>query len=89
MIARLRHSEDRNTGKRLEQAGYRVAFEPKCLIQPLAQNTLSRSQCLERHWRWYVARQGRMSLLDLKRWGALAWRSMVVKDIKARDPLRP
>lgn len=81
---KLRHSEDVELGNRLLTAGYKVVFEPKCVARPLIQNTIV--QCLERHWRWYVARHGRMSLGDLKRWLGLAWRSMLTKDLQAHDP---
>ena len=80
----LRHSEDVELGDRLLKAGYKVVFEPKCIAHPLVRNTIA--QCLERHWRWYVARHGRMTLTDLCRWAGLAWRSMLVEDMRAKDP---
>lgn len=80
----LRHSEDVELGDRLLKAGYKVVFEPKCIAYPLVSNTIR--QCLERHWRWYVARHGRMTLTDLCRWAGLAWRSMLVEDMRAKDP---
>ena len=80
----LRHSEDLELGDRLLNAGYKVVFEPKCIAHPLVQNTII--QCLERHWRWYVARDGRMDWKTFRRWVGLAWRSMVFKDLRAYDP---
>jgi GT2 family glycosyltransferase len=82
--SKLRHSEDVELGDRLLKAGYKVVFEPKCIAHPLVRNTIA--QCLERHWRWYVARHGRMTLTDLCRWAGLAWRSMLVEDMRAKDP---
>lgn len=80
----LRHSEDVELGDRLLNAGYKVVFEPKCIAYPLVQNKVT--QCLERHWRWYVARDGRMNLQSLRRWIGLAWRTMVFKDLRSHDP---
>jgi len=79
----LRHNEDIELGERLLAAGYKVVYEPSCIVYPLVRNTLS--QCLERHWRWHVARYGRMTLADLRRWIGLACRSLVIKDLQAYD----
>lgn len=80
----LRHSEDVEQGDRFLKSGYKVVFEPKCIAHPLIQNTTT--QCLERHCRWYVARDGRMDWKTFRRWVGLAWRSMVFKDLRAYDP---
>jgi len=80
----LRHSEDVELGDRLLAAGFKVVYDPSCLARPLVRNTVT--QCLERHWRWYVARHGSLNAGLLRRWIGLAWRSMAVKDLRAGDP---
>lgn len=78
----LRHSEDRELGTRLQAAGLKVVFEPKCQASPLIENSLI--QCLERHWRWYVAQDG-MTISSLRSWIGVAWKFMLAKDLRAND----
>jgi glycosyltransferase involved in cell wall biosynthesis len=50
--ASLAHSEDKELGLRLLQAGHQVVYDPALHVASLSDNTVL--QVLERHWRWYA-----------------------------------
>ncbi|WP_218081030.1 glycosyltransferase [Anthocerotibacter panamensis] len=80
----LRHSEDRELGERLLQAGYEVIHDPKLEVSSIAHNTLA--QVLERYWRWYCGKDETVSWSGYLKQVAYATKVMALQDLRAGDP---
>ncbi len=83
--ARLRADEDSELGERLARRGGRFAWVRACRVSPQVQNTWS--ELVERHTRWYVRADERVSLRWYGRWLAYAIKVMVPADLRAHDPV--
>lgn len=81
---RLRHSEDRELGQRLLDAGYDVIYDPNLAIVSIAKNTLG--QVLERHWRWNAGQDEAIGCSGYLRQIAYSIKVMARQDLRARDP---
>jgi glycosyltransferase involved in cell wall biosynthesis len=78
-----RAGEDADLGKRLLAAGFDVVFNPQLKATSLLSDSVM--EVLERYTRWNTL--NRMSALAYLRQLNYAVKVMVVKDLKARDPL--
>jgi glycosyltransferase involved in cell wall biosynthesis len=81
--ATLRAGEDADLGQRLLAAGYDVIFDPQLIGTSIVSNSVM--EVLERYTRWNTL--SKMSARGYLRQINYALKVMVVKDLKARDPL--
>ena len=79
----LRHSEDRDLGKRLLNAGYKIIGDPNLIVYSIKKDSVL--SVLERYWRWYGGTDEKFTLKDY--WHAIkaSFRPMIQEDIKAYD----
>ena len=63
----LRHSEDKDLGKRLLDAGYKIIGDPNLVVYSIKKDSVL--SVLERYWRWYGGEDESMSLNDY--WNAI------------------
>ena len=79
----LRHSEDKDLGNRLLNAGYKIIGDPNLVVYSIKNDTIF--SVLERYWRWYGGTDEEFSMKDY--WNAFkaSLRPMMQEDIKAND----
>ena len=79
----LRHSEDKDLGKRLLNAGYKIIGDPNLIVYSMKNDSVL--SLLARYWRWYGGEDEAMSFIDY--WNAIksSIRPMIQQDLKARD----
>jgi glycosyltransferase involved in cell wall biosynthesis len=80
-----RSDEDTELGKRMSAAGGRFVHSLSCRVRPLAANTWL--ELVERHTRWYVRADERLSVRWYANWLIYALKVMAIKDWRAHDPL--
>ena len=78
-----RHSEDLDLGRRLQQAGWTIVFDPTLLVDELVSN--SWAEVFERVWRYNVGMNDRFSFHSWWKFVRLAWGVMLRRDFLARD----
>lgn len=79
----LRHSEDRELGRRLLAGGWKIIYEPRAVVTTLVSNTVA--QALERYWRWNSGVRPEFRFRD---YAKMTWYSMKVlaaRDLRSRD----
>ena len=79
----LRHSEDKDLGKRLLNAGYKIIGDPKLVVYSIKKDSVL--SVLERYWRWYGGTDEKFGINDY--WHAIkaSFRPMMQEDIKANE----
>ena len=79
----LRHSEDKDLGKRLLNAGYKIIGDPNLVVYSIKKDSVF--SVLERYWRWYGGEDESMSFHDY--WNAIkaSIKPMIQQDLKAKD----
>jgi GT2 family glycosyltransferase len=79
----LVHSEDKELGDRLLNAGYKIIGDPKLIVYSLKKDTAL--SVLERYWRWYGGKDEKFTLKDY--WHAIkaSFRPMMQEDFKAKE----
>jgi GT2 family glycosyltransferase len=79
----LRHSEDKDLGKRLLNAGYKIIGDPNLVVYSIKKDSVF--SVLERYWRWYGGEDESMSSKDY--WKAIkaSIKPMIQEDLKAKD----
>ena len=79
----LRHSEDKDLGNRLLNAGYKIIGDPNLVVYSIKKDSVL--SVLERYWRWYGGVDEKFSIKDY--WHAIkaSFRPMMQEDIKAND----
>ena len=79
----LRHSEDKDLGKRLLNAGYKIIGDPNLVVYSIKKDSVL--SVLERYWRWYGGEDESMSFHDY--WKAIkaSIKPMIQEDLKAKD----
>lgn len=81
--ARLTHSEDRDLGRRLSEAGFATVADPRISVQALISN--SAREVLERYWRWNAGADESISIWGYLRLIHYGVTVMAREDLKARD----
>lgn len=79
----LRHSEDADLGRRLLAAGFDVIFDPSLHVIAGISNT--KSQVLERYWRWNAGALEQVTLRDYAKQVWYSVRVMVMRDLRDGD----
>lgn len=79
----LRHSEDADLGRRLLAAGFDVIFDPSLHVIAGISNT--KSQVLERYWRWNAGAHEHVSLRGYAKQVWYSVRVMVLRDLRDGD----
>ena len=79
----LRHSEDKDLGKRLLNAGYKIIGDPNLVGYSIKKDSVF--SVLERYWRWYGGEDESMSFHDY--WIAIkaSIKPMIQEDLRAKD----
>ena len=79
----LRHSEDKDLGVRLLNAGYKIIGDPNLIVYSIKKDSVS--SVLERYWRWYGGEDESMSFYDYLVAIKASIRPMIQQDIMAFD----
>ena len=79
----LRHSEDKDLGKRLLNAGYKIIGAPNLVVYSIKKDSIL--SVLERYWRWYGGEDERMNFRDYLNAIKASFRPMIQEDLKAKD----
>lgn len=79
----LRHSEDKDLGKRLLNAGYKIIGDPNLVVYSIKKDSVL--SVLERYWRWYGGENESMSLRDYLNAIKASIKPMIQQDLKAKD----
>ena len=79
----LRHSEDKDLGKRLLNAGYKIIGDPNLVVYSIKKDSVL--SVLERYWRWYGGEDESMSLSDYLDAIKASFKPMMQQDLKAKD----
>ena len=79
----LRHSEDRDLGKRLLNSGYKIIGDPNLVVYSIKKDSIF--SVLERYWRWYGGEDENMSLCDYLNAIKASFKPMIQQDLKAKD----
>ena len=79
----LRHSEDKDLGKRLLNAGYKIIGDPNLVVYSIKKDSVF--SVLERYWRWYGGEDEKFSIKDYLHAIKASFRPMMQQDIKAND----
>ena len=79
----LRHSEDKDLGKRLLNAGYKIIGDPNLVVYSIKKDSVF--SVLERYWRWYGGEDEKFSIKDYLHAIKASFRPMMQEDIKAND----
>ena len=79
----LRHSEDKDLGKRLLNDGYKIIGDPNLVVYSIKKDSVL--SVLERYWRWYGGEDERMSFLDYCYAIKASIRPMIQQDLNAND----
>ena len=79
----LIHSEDKELGNRLLNAGYKIIGDPNLTVYSIKKDTIF--SVLERYWRWHGGTDEKFTVKDY--WHAIkaSFRPMMQEDIKAND----
>lgn len=79
----LKHSEDKELGERLINAGYKIIGDPGLVVHSIKKDSVN--SVLERYWRWYGGTQESFSIKDY--WYSIkaSFRPMIQEDLKAND----
>jgi glycosyltransferase involved in cell wall biosynthesis len=78
------HSEDKELGSRLLNAGYEVIFDPQLQVFSLSAD--SPLEVLDRYWRWHAGTDEKADLTSYLRQIWYSLRVMAVEDLKSNDP---
>ena len=79
----LRHSEDKDLGKRLLNNGYKIIGDPNLVVYSIKKDSIL--SVLERYWRWYGGEDEIMSFYDYLISIKASIRPMIQQDIMAYD----
>ena len=79
----LRHSEDRDLGKRLLNNGYKIIGDPNLVVYSIKKDSIF--SILERYWRWYGGEDESMSFYDYLIAIKASIRPMIQQDLTAND----
>ena len=79
----LRHSEDKDLGKRLLNAGYKIIGDPNLIVYSIKKDSVL--SVLERYWRWYGGEDESMYFYDYLMAIKASIRPMIQQDIMAFD----
>ena len=79
----LWHSEDKELGKRIVAAGYKMIGDPKLFVRSIKYD--SWISVLERYWRWYGGIDGEMNFLDYCHSIKASFKPMIMDDLLAND----
>ena len=79
----LRHSEDKDLGKRLLNAGYKIIGDPNLVVYSIKKDSVL--SVLERYWRWYGGEDESMSFHDYCDAIKASIKPMIQQDLKAKD----
>ncbi len=79
----LRHSEDRDLGKRLLAAGYEVIFDPEIIVSDVKEKSVL--SVLKSYWRWHAGEDEQVNFYAYLRQVAYSIKVMALEDVKARD----
>ena len=79
----LRHSEDKDLGKRLLSSGYKIIGNPNLFVYSIKKDSVL--SVLERYWRWYGGEDERMSFHDYLHAIRSSIKPMIQQDLKAKD----
>lgn len=79
----LRHSEDKDLGKRLLINGYKIIGDPNLVVYSIKKDSIL--SVLERYWRWYGGEDERMSFYDYLIAIKASIKPMIQQDLKAND----
>jgi GT2 family glycosyltransferase len=79
----LRHSEDKDLGKRLLDANYKIIGDPQLIVYSMKKDTIL--SVLERYWRWYCGTNEKFQLKDYWHAFKASFRPMIQEDIKDND----
>jgi cellulose synthase/poly-beta-1,6-N-acetylglucosamine synthase-like glycosyltransferase len=79
----LRHSEDKDLGKRLLNSGYKIIGDPNLVVYSIKKDTIF--SVLERYWRWYGGEDENMSLCDYLNAIKASFKPMIQQDLNAKD----
>ena len=79
----LWHSEDKELGKRIVAAGYKIIGDPKLFAHSIKHD--SWMSVLERYWRWYGGIDGKMNFLDYCHSIKASFKPMIIEDLLAND----
>ena len=79
----LRHSEDKDLGKRLLSAGYKIIGDPNLVVYSIKKDSVL--SVLERYWRWYGGEDETMSFHDYLKAIKASIKPMIEEDLKAKD----
>jgi cellulose synthase/poly-beta-1,6-N-acetylglucosamine synthase-like glycosyltransferase len=79
----LRHSEDKDLGKRLLNAGYKIIGDPNLIVYSIKKDSVL--SVLERYWRWYGGEGESMCFYDYLMAIKASIRPMIQQDIMASD----
>ncbi|MDA7823568.1 glycosyltransferase [Opitutales bacterium] len=79
----LTHSEDKDLGKRLLNAGYKIIGDPNLIVYSIKKDSVL--SVLERYWRWYGEEDESMSFYDYLIAIKASIRPMIQQDIMAYD----
>ena len=81
----FRQDEDTELGERMTKGKHGIVQSRDCRTRPLRAN--SWGELVERHTRWYVRANECFSVGWYVRWLAYSVKVMVIKDLRARDPM--
>lgn len=79
----LRHSEDKELGKRLIDAGYKIIGDPRLYVSSKKKD--SWLSVLERYWRWYGGVEENMNFPDYLHSIKASFKPMIKEDLRAKD----
>jgi cellulose synthase/poly-beta-1,6-N-acetylglucosamine synthase-like glycosyltransferase len=79
----LKHSEDKELGVRLMNAGYKIIGDPSLIVYSIKKDSIF--SVLERYWRWYGGINESMSLRAYFHAIKASFRPMIEQDLKNGD----